>query len=108
VAHWLGLAKKYKPSRSVDFDFESEEIKSVRLEVTVTEKTLENGNRLIDIALPEKTLVVLVKRKSVYFVPSGVTTLMAGDKLLVITDDYKALAQSCKTKGLSGYKISTS
>ncbi len=108
VAHWLGLAKKYKPSRSVDFDFESEEIKSVRLEVTVTEKTLGNGNRLIDIALPEKTLVVLVKRKSVYFVPSGVTTLMAGDKLLVITDDYKALAQSCKTKGLSGYKISTS
>lgn len=52
--------------------------------------------------------MVLVKRKSVYFVPSGVTTLMAGDKLLVITDDYKALAQSCKTKGLSGYKISTS
>lgn len=108
VAGWLGLAKKYKPSRTVDFDFESEDIKSVRLEVTVSEKTLENGNRLIDIALPEKTLVVLVKRNHSFFVPSGITPLMSGDKLLMITDDYQALAQSCKLKGLSGFKVSTS
>lgn len=105
VARWLGLAKKYKPSRSVDFDFDSEDIKSVRLEVTVTEKTLENGNRLIDILLPEKTLVVLVKRGSNFFVPGGTTPLMAGDKLLMITDDYKSLSETCKMKGMSGYKV---
>ncbi len=108
VAHWLGVSKKYKPSRPVDFDFESEEIKSIRVEVTLTEKTLENGNRLIDILLPEKTLVVLVKRGSNFFVPAGSTPLMAGDKLLMITDDYKSLTQTCKIKGMSGYKISNS
>lgn len=105
VARWLGLVKKYKPSRSVDFDFESEEIKSIRVEVTVSDKTLVNGNRLIDILLPEKTLVVLVKRGNNFFVPSGITPLMAGDKLLMITDDYQALSQTCKMKGMSGYKI---
>ncbi len=105
VATWLKLAKKYKPSKVVDFDFESEEIKSIRVEVTVSEKTLENGNRLIDMLLPEKTLVVLVKRGKVYFVPSGTTPLMPKDKLLMITDDYTALTQTCKMKGMSGYKI---
>jgi len=105
VARWLGLAKKYNSLKPVDFDFESEDIKSVRLEVTVTEKALENGNRLIDILLPEKTLVVLVKRGKNFFVPSGTTPLMAGDKLLMITDDYETLTHICKLKGLTGNKI---
>ncbi len=107
VARWLGVSKKFKPSAGRDFDFESEVIKSVRLEVTLNEKTLENGPRLIDLALPEKTLVVLVKRKTHYFVPSGNSVLLPGDKLLLITDDYQALTESCKVKGITGYKISS-
>ncbi len=107
VASWLGLSKKFKPSKTEDFNFESEEIKSIRVEVTVSDKTLENGTRLIDVALPEKTLVVLVKRKNLYFVPSGNTQLLTGDKLLLITDDYASLAESCKVKGISGYKLSS-
>ncbi len=105
VALWMGLIKKYRPSKSIDFDWDSYEIKSARMEAVLSEKTLENGNRLIDLALPEKTLVVLVKRGSVYFVPSGTTPLAAGDKILMITDDYQALADSCKTKGITGFRI---
>jgi cell volume regulation protein A len=107
VARWLGLAKEFKPSKPVDFDFESDEIKSVRLEAVVTAKTVENGNRLIDLALPEKTLVVLVKREHTYFVPSGNTTLVPGDKLLMITDDYETLAESCRERGISGFRITS-
>lgn len=78
-----------------DFDFEfSEEIKSATSEFEITDKILANGDRLMDLSMPEKTLVIMIKRGEQYFVPTGKTTLFKKDKLLVISDNKEELQQT--------------
>lgn len=101
VARWLGLAevrRKVKELEVFDVDF-SDEIKSVTSEIALTDKHLTHGNRLIDLSLPDKTLVVMVKRGDKYFVPTGKTVLQKGDNLLIITDNMDALLETYKTLG---------
>lgn len=88
-----------KALEEFDIDF-SDEIKSVTSEITITESALTNGNKLMNLSLPDKTLVVMIKRNDKYFVPTGKTTLMVGDKLLIITDDQSALIETYKSLGV--------
>jgi cell volume regulation protein A len=53
--------------------------------------------------LPDKTLAVMVKRGERYFIPTGQTELNVGDKLLVISDDVKALKETYKSMGISEF-----
>lgn len=102
VAKWLGLAEKpvgFKELEDFDVEF-SDDIKSVTSEIKVTASALSNGNHLMDLKLPEKTIVVMVKRDGKYFVPNGKTTLNEGDMLLVITDDYTALRETYQRLGM--------
>ena len=55
--------------------------------LTLTEKDLEKGNTLRDIALPDGGLVMMIRRDSRYIVPNGKRRLQAGDNLLIITED---------------------
>ena len=105
VARWLGLAEKPSQDKALeDFDVEfAEEIKSAMTEILITEKTLEYGKNLIEMPLPDKTLVVMIKREEHYFVPTGQTELHAGDKLLVISDDEDALRETYQNIGISNY-----
>lgn len=102
VAKWLGLAEEpLKAKELLDFDVEfSDEIKSVTSEIKVTENALKDGNKLMDLKLPEKTIVLMVKRDEKYFVPNGKTSLYADDMLLVITDDYNALRETYERLGM--------
>jgi cell volume regulation protein A len=58
---------------------------------------LQNGSRLMDIGLPEKTLAIMVKRDSGYFIPTGKTILKENDHLLVITDNTEILVDTWQT-----------
>lgn len=105
IARWLGLAEKpkqYKPFKAFDVEL-PEEIKSAMSEILVTEETLKHGKNLIEMPLPEKTLVVMVKRDDHYFIPTGQTELHAGDKLLLISDDEEALKETYKNIGISNF-----
>jgi cell volume regulation protein A len=105
IARWLGLAEKppsYKEFEDFDFEF-AEEIKSAMTEIHISEDTLSYGKNLIEMPLPDKTLVVMVKRGESYFVPTGLTELHVGDKLLVISDDEDALKETYKNIGISDY-----
>ena len=105
VARWLGLAEKptkYKEFEDFDVEF-SEEIKSAMTEIHISEETLKYGKNLIEMPLPDKTLVVMIKRGEQYFVPTGQTELHAGDKLLVISDDEDALKETYINIGISNY-----
>ena len=98
MAKWLNLAQipvKIKKLREFDVEF-SDEIKSVTTEIEIREEMLGNGPLLMDLPLPEKTLVVMVKRDNKYFIPTGKTVLLNQDKLLVITDDHEALIETYK------------
>ena len=92
----LGLGKVVTKKKK-EFGIElPDEIKSTMLELDVTPAMLTGGDRLMEIDLPDNTLVVMVKRQGRFFVPSGNTHLTAGDKLLLISDsadDLKALRQ---------------
>lgn len=103
MATWLGLADKpdeMNPLKNFDVEF-SDEIKSVTSEIKISEASLSNGPRLMDLGLPEKTIVVMVKRDSKFFVPNGQTALHENDRLLVITDDHTALRETYKRLGFS-------
>ena len=102
IAKWLGLADKPQPSKHlVDFDIDySDEIKSVTSEIIINERSLSNGNLMMDLSLPDKTLAVMVKRGDHFFIPRGNTKLKINDKLLIITDDMEALTETYKNMGV--------
>jgi cell volume regulation protein A len=105
VARWLNLAEKpqkYKAFEDFDVEF-AEEIKSAMTEILITEETLQFGKNLIEMPLPDKTLVVMVKRGEQYFVPTGQTELYAGDKLLVISDNEEALRETYQNIGILNF-----
>lgn len=103
MARYLGLAQepdKVGDLKNFDVEF-SDEIKSITTEFQLTQEALSNGSHLIDLKLPENTIVVMVKRDGHYFVPDGRTNLLANDTLLVITDDYQGLKEAYARLGIS-------
>ncbi|HPH15696.1 MAG TPA: TrkA C-terminal domain-containing protein, partial [Bacteroidales bacterium] len=102
IARWLNLAEKphrINKMRNFDVDF-SNEIKSVTTEIEITSKILEKGNKIMNLPLPEHTLVVMVRREENYFVPTGQTILKEKDKILIITDNHEALTETYKNIGV--------
>jgi cell volume regulation protein A len=104
VARWLGLIGENKPQNKLStFEVElSDDIKSIMSEMTLNEKHLLHGSRIMDMPMPENTLVVMVKRDERYFVPAGSTILEPGDILLLISDNEKTLEETYLQLGVSG------
>jgi len=102
MAHWLDLAlPSIRSNKLKEFDVEfSDEIKSAMSEITVQQEMLNNGKRIMDISLPDRTLVVMVKRQERYFIPRGNTQLEVGDSVLVITDDEEELKETYRQLGM--------
>ncbi len=103
IARWLNLTEKPrqidKKIENFDVDF-SDEIKSVTTEIEITPKMLENGDQIMDLSLPDHTLIVLVRREDNYLVPTGQTVLKEKDKILIITDNHEALVETYKNMGI--------
>lgn len=102
LADWLHLAekpRKIRKARNFDVDF-SDDMKSVTTEIEITAKMLEKGDQLMNLSLPDNTLVVMVNRGDNYFVPTGKTILKEKDKILIITDNKEALFQTYKNLGI--------
>jgi cell volume regulation protein A len=95
VARWLKLDLPMKTKVKLkEFDVEfSDDIKSAMSEMQVTEKMIAHGDRLMDISIPDHTLVAMVKRNQQYFIPRGNTHLLVGDKILIITDNEEAMKE---------------
>lgn len=102
VAKWLHLVDQRRMVRKLkDFDVAfSDDIKSVRTEIEVTSAMLKVGNQLMNMPVPDNTLVVMVKRDEKYFVPTGKTVLKEKDKLLIITDNHERLEETYRSLGL--------
>ncbi len=106
MAKALGLAEPEGQKHKNNFGFEiPEDIKSSMSEIDVIPSILENGNKLMDLKLPDNTLVVMIKRGSFYCVPKGTTKLQEGDKLLVITDNDEELRKTYESLGIKNYYI---
>lgn len=73
-----------------DFGVElPEDINSQLMDETLTADMLANGNRLSDMNIPKRTLVMLVKRGNEYIIPNGQMELQEGDQLLYISEKEK-------------------
>lgn len=98
MARWLGVSEPPEQKPKMDnFDIEfPEEIKSAASEIEITRIMLSGGSRLMDLGMPEKTLAIMVKRDDNYFVPTGVTQLHEGDRLMILTDNQEALEATLK------------
>ncbi len=84
-----------------DFDMEiADELKTILAELTISERVLTFGDRLLNLPLPENTLAVLVKRDDNYFVPNGKTELFLNDKVLLLSDDRESLMGALSQMGV--------
>ena len=107
VAQLLGVGERVdtqKHSHAFDIEF-SEEIKSAMAEIPIKKEYLKNGNHLVDLPIPENTLVTMVKRGHHYFIPQGNVEIFPGDVLLVISDDEKALTETFEKLGIKKYSL---
>lgn len=107
MAHWLGLSLPTPPKRTLkEFDVEfSDDIKSAMCEIIVNDQMLKDGRRVMDVSMPEHTLLVMVKRDRKYFIPRGNTVLDKGDVLLIITDNEEAMRETYRQLGVSQPEI---
>lgn len=56
---------------------------------------------MMDFRLPEKTLVIMVKRGENYFVPTGKTQLHIGDQLMLLSDNQAELECALSALGIT-------
>ena len=85
MAQLLGVSEE-SPEKGFDIDF-PEEVKAALSEVDIVEGGVRDGAHLRDVTLPEKTLVMMIRRGDKYIVPNGSTVLHKGDKLLLISEE---------------------
>ena len=98
MANWLKLSYA-EPQRTFKLTV-PDHIRSEFSEIEVNEALLKNGDTLKDIRLPGHTLVVMVYRNEKYFVPKGLTQLLVGDKLLVVSDNNDEMLRKIKNMGI--------
>lgn len=104
VAGWLDLIGQPKRKNEIGIEL-PDEIKSAMSEIDITPEVLLHGKKLMDLRLPDHTLVVMVKRGDNYFIPKGQTVLKEHDKLLIISDDDEALLQAYNLLGVTDFTI---
>ncbi len=87
MARRLGVdAPGNKPhARKVEFEFPYDDRMS-QTEVTIRAGSQASGKQIVELGLPEMTIIMLIKRGDISIVPRGATVLEPGDRLLVMTE----------------------
>lgn len=105
MAKFLGLSTPEPEQAAFNLEL-PEDIKTAMSEIEVTPSMLAKGELLMDLVLPDNTLIVMVKRvEGSFCVPKGKTKLHEGDKLLVITDNDEELKKTYESLGIENYSM---
>jgi len=87
VARWLHVDAPLPVKRQYPLQFiPSDGLKSELLEVIVPTDAPVAGKRVLEVGFPEASLLVLLGRDNDFMIPSGSTTLLAGDHILILAD----------------------
>lgn len=100
LAKWLQLEQKISKKKAKAISL-SEDVKSVLLELEVTKEATAVGKKIVELGFPKSSLIVLISRKAEHMTPRGDTVLEAGDKLLVMTDDKRAVKDMKASLGIA-------
>jgi potassium/hydrogen antiporter len=87
VAKLLGVDEPHRPTLRYPLEFEqSADLDSDLVEVVVPPGSPAAHRKILELGLPEEALVVLVSREGRFLVPRGATTVLEGDRLLLLAD----------------------
>lgn len=88
-----------------DFAIEVPEDLAVTSELMVGESMLSKGRCLCDIAMPDDTAVMMIKREGKFFIPNPKTELKPGDKLLIVAGKEEELKDVYGRLGINTYSV---
>lgn len=88
VARWLHLSLPEKLKYRTQADLElSDSIKSLLTEIVIPTESPVIGKQIVELELPKTALISMIQRDDKFITPNGSTTLSAGDKLYVLSED---------------------
>jgi cell volume regulation protein A len=89
LARWLGVDAPLVETSRFPLDFEpTGRTNSDLVDITLPRNAAAVGSRIMELGLPQGTLIVLLSRNATLLIPSGRTVLEAGDTLLVLADKH--------------------
>jgi len=96
VVRWLGLESPLPSTPEYFLRLESlDSIRTGLAEITISSTSAAAGKQIVDIALPQQVVVMMIGRNNHAFIPTGRSILQAHDKLLVFADR-ELLAETMK------------
>jgi potassium/hydrogen antiporter len=88
VAQWLKVAAPVLPMHASLLECESKgKLKCNLAEIDVPADSVAVGRQIVDLGLPEGSLIVLIYREGEVIIPGGGSVLRQGDRLSVLADD---------------------
>lgn len=87
VARWLGVDEVAikKPVYPIEFNPMRGFTDDLK-EIHIPQNSTCSSKTIVELSLPEKLLVILIAREKEFIVPNGGTSLLAGDTLIVLSD----------------------
>jgi len=86
VAHWLKLIEPNAPATTSATTLTEKMIERVQeVELKATSRSI--NKRILDLHLPADIRLVLIERAGQQIIPSGSTTLLAGDRVLLTMEE---------------------
>lgn len=86
LARWLRLDAPLAERQASLLDGSEQGFHGYLRDVRIPPHSPAAGKRVIDLGLPEHTLLVLLAREGAYLVPRGITVIQPGDRLIYVAD----------------------
>lgn len=95
VAHWLNVAL---PDEEAGGAFPAslffpDKVKSAMKEIPVAEGDYAAGKQVVELGLPQSSIIAMIKRNGNYLTPRGATTVEPNDVLIVISDTQEVIGE---------------
>lgn len=104
-AKWLKVAlpeDEKKPISISDYSIDKSELpKAAMHEVIIGNSSNSINKKIVDIGLPNNTLIAIIKRNNKYLTPHGSTIIESNDKLIILSDDKNSIEEAKKLLDLS-------
>ncbi len=97
-AKWLKVAlseNEKQPVNISDYSIDKSELpKATMQEVTINESSSAVNKKIVDLSLPNNTLIAIIRRDDKYLTPNGSTVIELNDKLTILSDDKNSIEEA--------------
>lgn len=90
LAKWLQLEEPVVEEHSPSIQL-SKEVDSELIELVVPQHSPAIGKKIVQLSLPENSLIVLIKRNGLFVIPRGDTVIIALDLLMIMAEEKQAI-----------------